>query len=147
MKKQLRRPVISTISDPYTTSFKCDKPLPLQMSTIFSIEKGAAKKTQIFHVFERLFFCNGQPYWGKCWRALRDFCGVTTSFKCDKPLPLQVSTIFSIEKGAAKKTQIFHVFERLFFCNGQPYWGKCWRALRDFCGVSKKCDFATFPEI
>ena len=75
-------------------------------------------------------------------------------FKCNKPLPkylihwkFQMSAIFSFEKGAAKKTQIFHIFKRLLFRNGQPYWYECWRVLRDFCGFSKKCGFATVPEI
>ena len=44
-------------------------------------------------------------------------------------------------------TQIFHICKRLLFRNGQPNWYECWRALRDLCGLSKKCGFATFPEI
>ena len=31
------------------------------MSANVSFENGAAKKTQIFHIFKRLLFCNGQP--------------------------------------------------------------------------------------
>ena len=31
------------------------------MSAIFLFEKGAAKKTQIFHIFKELLFRNGQP--------------------------------------------------------------------------------------
>ena len=53
---------------------------------------------------------------------------------------------FHLKKQPPKK-QIFHIFKRLLFRNGQPYWYECWRVLRDFCGLSKKCGFATFPEI
>ena len=58
-----------------------------------------------------------------------------------------MSAIFLFGKGAAKQTQIIHIFKGLLFRNGQPHWYECWRVLRDFCGLSKKCGFATFPEI
>ena len=54
---------------------------------------------------------------------------------------------FFVEKTTAKKAQIFHIFKGLLFRNGWPYWHECWRALRDFCGLSKKCGFTIFPEI
>ena len=54
---------------------------------------------------------------------------------------------FYFEKGAAKKIQFFHIFKGPSFRNGWPYWYKRWRVLRDFCELSKKCGFATFPEI
>ena len=53
---------------------------------------------------------------------------------------------FHLKKEPPKKI-VFHIFKRLLFRNGQPYWYECWRVLRDFCGLSKKCGFATFPEI
>ena len=54
---------------------------------------------------------------------------------------------FHLKKQPPKKTQIFHIFKRLLFRNGEPYWYECWRILRDFCGLSRKCGFAIFPEI
>ena len=58
-----------------------------------------------------------------------------------------MSAIFLLEKGAAKKIHISCIFKGLLFRNGQPYWYACWCVLRDFCGLSKKCCFATSPEI
>ena len=55
--------------------------------------------------------------------------------------------LFFFEKRAAKKAQIFHIFKGLLFRNGWPYWYEFWRILRDSCELSKKCGFATFPEI
>ena len=52
---------------------------------------------------------------------------------------------FHLKKQPPKKTQIFHIFKRLLF--RLPYWYECWRILRDFCGLSRKCGFAIFPEI
>ena len=58
--------------------------------------------------------------------------------KCDQ---------FFFEKRAVKKTKNFHIFKGSSFCNGEPYCYECWRVLRDFCGLSNKCCFATFPKI
>ena len=54
---------------------------------------------------------------------------------------------FVFWKRSRQKTQIFHIFKGPLFRNGWLYWYECWRVLRDFCGLSKKCSFATFPEI
>ena len=54
---------------------------------------------------------------------------------------------FFFEKGAAKITQFFHIFKGPLIRNGWPYWYELWRILRDSCGLSEKCDFATFLEI
>ena len=43
-----------------------------------------------------------------------------------------------------KSRQKTHKF---FIRNESFYWYECWRVLRDFCGLSKKCSFATFPKI
>ena len=51
------------------------------------------------------------------------------NFKCQQ---------YFFEEGAAKNTQIFHIFEGPLLRNGWPYlW--CWRVLRDFCGL---CNFS-----
>ena len=74
-------------------------------------------------------------------------------FKYDKLLPkiwfIKNSKCpqYFFEEGAAKKTQIFHIFKGPLFHNGWPYWYECWRVLRDFWWLSKKCGFATFPEL
>ena len=74
-------------------------------------------------------------------------------FKYDKPLPkylihwkFKMSAIFILKKEPPKK-QIFHVFKGSLFRNGWPCWYECWLVLRDFCGLSKMCGFANFPEI
>ena len=54
---------------------------------------------------------------------------------------------FVFWKRSRQKTQIFHIFKGPLFRNGWPYWYEFWRILRDSCGLSKKCGFATFPEI
>ena len=57
------------------------------------------------------------------------------------------SSFFFFGKVATKITQIFHIFKGQFFRNEWLYWYECWRILRGFCGFSKNCGFATFPEI
>ena len=52
--------------------FKYAKPLPKCLPKCFG--KGAAKKTQISHIFKGLLFRNVWPYWYEYWRILRDFC-------------------------------------------------------------------------
>ena len=42
--------------------------------------------------------------------------------------------------------EIFHIFKEPLFRTVWPYWYECWRILRDFCWLSKKCGFATFPK-
>ena len=54
---------------------------------------------------------------------------------------------FYLKKEPPKKPQVFNIFKGLLFHNRLPYWYECWRLLRDFCELSKKCGFATFPEI
>ena len=54
---------------------------------------------------------------------------------------------FVFWKRSRQKTQIFHIFKGPLFRNGWPYWYEFWRILRDSCGLSKKCGFATLPEI
>ena len=54
---------------------------------------------------------------------------------------------FFKKKEPPKETQIFHISKGLLFRNGWLYWYEYWRVLRDYCGFSKKCGFATFPEI
>ena len=58
-----------------------------------------------------------------------------------------MSVTFLKNKELPKETQIFHILNRPLFQNGWPYRSECWRVLRDFCGFSKKCGFATFPEM
>ena len=54
---------------------------------------------------------------------------------------------FNFEERATRKTPIFHLFKGTLFCNGRLYWFECWCVLRDFCRLSKKCSFATFPKL
>ena len=54
--------------------------------------------------------------------------------------------LFSKQK-RKKNPHIFHVFKGTLFCNGWPYQYKWWCFLRDLCGLSKMCGFASFPEI
>ena len=56
--------------------------------------------------------------------------------------------IYILKKDLPKKDpQIFQVFKSPLFRNEWPYWYKCWRVLRGFCGHSEKCCFVAFPEI
>ena len=75
-------------------------------------------------------------------------------FKYDKPLPkylihwkFKMSAIFILKKEPPKNPQFFDVFKRWLYRNVRPYWYECRGILRDFCGLSRMCDFATFPEI
>ena len=54
---------------------------------------------------------------------------------------------FLFWKRSRQKSTIFHIFTGPSFRNGWLYWHEYWRVLRNFCGLSKKCSFATFPEI
>ena len=92
MKWQLPWSVISLLVDPYTSNFSSDKSLPryviyqkFKILAILILKKESPKNT-IFPFFEGPLFRNGWSYWSKCWRVLRDFCGL--SKKC-------ISTTFS----------------------------------------------------
>ena len=52
-----------------------------------------------------------------------------------------------LEKELPKTTHFLNVFRGPLVRNGWPYWYKCWRVLRDLCGLSKKYCFTTFPKI
>ena len=57
------------------------------MSAIFFFEKGAAKKTQIFYIFERLLLRNLLPYWyvDVFWETSVGFLkGVALQLECQK---------------------------------------------------------------
>ena len=98
MKFQIRRPLISTIVDPYSLIF------------------------QISETFAQIF----------------------------DSLKIRNVSNFYFEKRTVKETEIFHIFKGLLFLNGsrinvECY--ECWRVLRDFHALSKKCGFAIFSEI
>ena len=46
-----------------------------------------------------------------------------------------------------QKTLIFRLFKGILFCNGRLYWYEWWRVLRNFCRLSQKCSFVTFPKL
>ena len=46
-----------------------------------------------------------------------------------------------------QKTPIFRLFKGILFCNGRLYWYEWWRVLRNFCRLSQKCSFVTFPKL
>ena len=54
---------------------------------------------------------------------------------------------FLFWKRRRQKTKFLNIFKGPSFCNGWSYWYECWRVLRDFWELSKKCGFGTFPEI
>ena len=58
-------------------------------------------------------------------------------------------SVFQISNDYCQKSygKTMDPFFGSLFHNGWTYWYECWRVLRDFCGLSKKCDFATFPKI
>ena len=105
----------------------------------------------------------------KCWPLRDDFCSISQKFyriailwwvnrnffweQTSKYCIVEFTASFvcwllswSFGKGATKKTQIFHIFKKLLFRNGQPYWYECWRVLRDFYGFSKRCGLQLFPK-
>ena len=53
---------------------------------------------------------------------------------------------FLFWKRRRQKTKFLNIFQRPSFCKWWSYWYECWRVLRDFCELSKKCGFGTFPE-
>ena len=59
-------------------------------------------------------------------------------------LKIQNVSIFYFEKRAAKKF-FLSFLKWLFFLNGQSYLYKFWEVQRNFCGLSKKCSFVSFP--
>ena len=52
---------------------------------------------------------------------------------------------FFEKRSRQKKNTNLSYFKGPLFCNGWPYWYESQRVLRDFCGLSKKYRFATFP--
>ena len=54
---------------------------------------------------------------------------------------------FLFWKRRRQKTKFLNIFKGPSVCNGWSYWYECWRVLRDFWELSKKCGFGTFPEI
>ena len=66
MKLQIRRPLISTIVDPYSLIFQISETvaqifdsLKIRNVSNFYFEKRTVKETEIFHIFKGLLFLNG----------------------------------------------------------------------------------------
>ena len=58
-----------------------------------------------------------------------------------------MSAIFLLKKELPKNHKVFNVLKSRDFVMGGAVDAECQCVLRDFCGLSKKCGFATFSKI
>ena len=107
----------------------------------------AAEKLQIF---TRYFFSvatstarkfnNSRPLYLK-------FSNIINLSQIFDSVEIAIPVTFILEKESPKNTNFSFFLKEPLFRNGWLFSHECWRLVRDFCGLPKRCSFTTIPKI